>query len=63
MVPQRDAHPGGEEHENKEQDLEPIQPVMPDIKRGGGQGQKKGADQKGAGLPIDTFYRDTEDLH
>lgn len=48
MVPKSDANCAGGEKEEKEEDLEEIDPVVPDVKRHGCAGGGEGANQKDA---------------
>jgi len=60
MIAKRDAEPGAEKHHPEQPDLEPVQAEMPQVKRHCGQCEKKGANEKNAGFPMDAMKRNAK---
>jgi hypothetical protein len=66
VIAKGDAETGGHVEKEKETDLEPIEPVVPDVEGHGSEGQGVDENQKNAGRPVDAIPRDAGeewDLH
>ena len=59
VVTKRNRKTASPEHREKQSNLEPIDPKVPDVNRHGGERKEEGSDQKGAGRPIYFFERDS----
>jgi hypothetical protein len=66
VIAKGDAETGGQVEKEKETDLEPIEPVVPDVEGHGSESQGVDENQKNAGRPVDAIPRDAGeewDLH
>ena len=57
MVAEGDTETGGHVEKEEETDLEPIEPVVPDVEWHGGKGQGVDDGQENAGRPVDAIPR------
>ena len=59
MIAQANAEPATQEHQNKERDLKPVEPEMPEVEWNRSKRKHERADEKRTGRPIDAVERKT----
>lgn len=55
MIAKADAEPASEKHQEKERDLKPVEPEMPEVEWDRGEREGECADEERAGRPVDAI--------